>query len=182
MQGEVASFERVNQVQSRRVMHGQAQVDFLTTARLHPGERFFGGIMSGALGALALDPTAAALGFSVYVYWNYFIHTNVKLRFPGVLKYVFVSPFMHQWHHARDAEAHGMNVGVVFAWNDWLFKSVYYPSHWPTDFGLADGEQAEVGHNPIRHLLHPFRYWARRYDNWRTRHRAEDRESLAPLP
>jgi sterol desaturase/sphingolipid hydroxylase (fatty acid hydroxylase superfamily) len=150
--------------------HSAERVDFLTTSRLHPGERFFGGILSGALAALAFQREAAALGFSIYIYWNYFIHANVKIKFPGFLKYLLVSPFMHQWHHAKDTEAYGKNVGVVFAWNDWLFRTIYYPNHWATDFGLGDGEQAGVGHNPLRHFLYPFRYWARRYRIWREQH------------
>lgn len=149
--------------------HTAERVDFLTTSRLHPGERFFGGILSGALAALAFDAEAASLGFSIYLYWNYFVHTNVRIKFPGFLKYIVVSPFMHQWHHAKDAAAYGRNVGVVFAWNDWLFRSAYHPNHWPTDFGLGFGEQKEVGHNPIKHFLFPIPYWTRRFRDWRAR-------------
>jgi len=144
------------------VHHTTEQVDFLTTTRVHPFELFLGAFLNALVSRLGLSPAAASLGFAIYLYFNYFIHTNVRLRFPGFLKFVFVSPFMHQWHHAKDEEAMGKNLGVVFAWNDWLFGTAYHPEHYPTEFGLSVPEPERVGQSYLRHLVYPLQFaWAR---------------------
>ena len=117
------------------VHHSSEQVDILTTLRLHPLEVVYASLTGAAVLLVGVEAEAAALGYAIYTCWNYFIHTNVKVRFLGVMKYVLVSPFMHQWHHALDRQAAGKNVGVVFAWNDWLFGTAYHPEHWPRDSG-----------------------------------------------
>jgi sterol desaturase/sphingolipid hydroxylase (fatty acid hydroxylase superfamily) len=150
------------------VHHTAEQVDFLTTTRLHPFEVALGALFNSAALRLGLDPAAAALGFAIYLNYNYFIHTNVRVRFPGFLKYIFVSPFMHHWHHAMDKEAAGKNVGVVFAWNDWLFGTAYHPAHWPTKFGLGGPPAERVGQSYVRQLLYPLQFLMARAAAWRT--------------
>jgi sterol desaturase/sphingolipid hydroxylase (fatty acid hydroxylase superfamily) len=149
------------------VHHTAEKVDFLTTTRLHPFELALGSMFNAAVIKTGLDPAAVAVGFGFYLNYNYFIHTNVRIRFHGFLKYVLVSPFMHQWHHANDAEAAGKNVGVVFAWNDWLFKTAYHPVHWPSDFGLAAPPAERVGQSYMRQLLYPLQFLVARASAWR---------------
>jgi sterol desaturase/sphingolipid hydroxylase (fatty acid hydroxylase superfamily) len=149
------------------VHHTAEKVDVLTTSRLHPFELLFGGVINTAVMRAGLHPAAAALGFSLYLYYNYFIHTNVRIRFPGFLRYLFVSPFMHQWHHASDEAAAGKNVGVVFAWNDWIFGTAYHPDHWPTNFGLSGPPAERVGQSYFRHLLYPLQLFIARAMAWR---------------
>jgi sterol desaturase/sphingolipid hydroxylase (fatty acid hydroxylase superfamily) len=144
------------------VHHTTEQVDFLTTTRLHPLELAFGVLFNAAVNRLGLHPGATALGFAIYLYYNYFIHANVRVRFPGFLKYLFVSPFMHQWHHAKDEVAMGKNVGVVFAFHDWLFGTAYHPERFPTEFGLSVPPPERVGQSYLRHMLYPLQFaWAR---------------------
>lgn len=137
------------------VHHSSEKVDILTTSRLHPGEVLLGMILNTAIIRMGFQPGPAALGFTLYLYYNYFIHTNVKVRFSGKLKYVFVTPFMHQWHHATDEAAAGKNLGVIFAWNDWLFGTAYHPDHWPSTFGLAGPASERVPQSYVRQLLYP---------------------------
>lgn len=143
------------------VHHSTEQVDILTTLRLHPLELVYASVTGAAVLLVGLKAEAAALGYAIYTVWNYFIHTNVRVRFPGFIKYVLVSPFMHQWHHAIDREAAGKNIGVVFAWNDWLFGSAYHPEHWPTRFGIDAPEAQRVPQSYWRQLAYPLQYaWA----------------------
>ena len=144
------------------VHHTAENVDFLTTTRLHPLELAAGALCNAAIVRLGLEPSASTLGFTIYVLYNYFIHINVRLRYRGPLKYVLVSPFLHQWHHAKDEAAVGRNVGVVFAWNDRLFGTVYDPEHWPTEFGIAVPPPERVGQSYLRQLLYPLQYLSAR--------------------
>jgi sterol desaturase/sphingolipid hydroxylase (fatty acid hydroxylase superfamily) len=150
------------------VHHTAEKVDVLTTLRVHPFELLLGVLFNTAIIRAGLHPAALAMGGAVYIYYNYFIHTNVRIRFPGFLRYVLVSPFMHQWHHATDEAAAGKNVGVVFAWNDWLFGTAYHPSHWPSDFGLSGPKAERVPHSYVRHLLYPLQFLFARTMAWRS--------------
>ncbi len=144
------------------VHHSTKQVDVLTTLRLHPLEIFYGAVTNAAVLLVGFGVEATGWAYGIYTLWNYYIHTNVKVRFSGPMKYVLVTPFMHQWHHALDREAMGKNVGVVFAWNDWLFGSAYHPEHWPTQFGIDAPGEEQMPQNYFRQLLYPLQYaWVR---------------------
>jgi sterol desaturase/sphingolipid hydroxylase (fatty acid hydroxylase superfamily) len=149
------------------VHHTAEKIDVLTTIRLHPFEVALGALFNTVVVNMGVHPAAAGLGFSIYLYYNFFIHSNVRLRFPGPLKFVLVSPFMHHWHHANDAEAMGKNVGVVFAWNDWVFGTYYHPEHWPASSGLAAPDGEKVPQSYLRHMLYPFQYAFARAKAWR---------------
>ena len=149
------------------VHHTTEQVDVLTASRIHPLELGLGVVCNAGVVRLGLDPAASALGFTIYLNYNYFIHTNVRLRFGGPLRYVLVSPFMHHWHHAKEPEAMGKNVGVVFAWNDWLFGTAHHPDRWPTDYGLAVPAPERVGQSYLRQLVYPLQYGLARGRAWR---------------
>jgi sterol desaturase/sphingolipid hydroxylase (fatty acid hydroxylase superfamily) len=149
------------------VHHTAEKIDVLTTLRLHPFELMLGVLFNVVVIRAGLDPAATALGSTIYLNYNYFIHANVRIRFRGVLQYILVSPFMHQWHHATDAAAAGKNVGVVFAWNDWLFGTAYHPQHWPTHFGLSGPPAEQVGQSYWRQLLYPLQFLVVRIAAWR---------------
>jgi len=139
------------------VHHTTTKVDVFTTTRLHPLELMAGGILNMWVTArFGIGQEGASIGFMLYLNYNYYVHTNVKIVYPGFLKYVFVSPFMHRWHHAREAQACDKNFGVIFAWNDWLFGTAIHPDREPLAYGLdyADGEVARDSY--LAHLVYPF--------------------------
>ncbi len=144
------------------VHHTAEQVDVLTTTRLHPLEIALASLVNALVVVAGIDPVAAALGFSIYFYYNFFIHSNVRIRFAGPLKYVLVSPFMHHWHHAKDEVAMGRNLGVIFAWNDWLFGTAYHPQHWPASCGLEAPPAERTGQSYLRHLAYPLQFFLAR--------------------
>jgi sterol desaturase/sphingolipid hydroxylase (fatty acid hydroxylase superfamily) len=149
------------------VHHTAEQVDVLTASRVHPFELALGVLCNAAIVRLGVDRTASALGFAIYLNYNYFIHTNVRIRFGRIARYVLVSPFMHHWHHAKESEAMGKNVGVVFAWNDWLFGTAHHPDQWPAEFGLAAPAPERVRQSYVRQLLYPLQYGRARMKAWR---------------
>ena len=138
------------------VHHTTKKVDVFTTTRLHFSELMLGGILNMWVTArFGVGHEAAATGFMLYLNYNYYVHTNVKIVHPWFLKYIFVSPFMHRWHHAREAQACNKNFGVVFAWNDWLFGTALHPNREPLAYGL-DYPPGEVARDSyIAHQLYP---------------------------
>lgn len=149
------------------VHHTAEKVDVLTTTRLHPFELALGMLFNTVVVHLGLSAAATALGFTIYMHYNYYIHTNVRIRFAGFMKYVLVTPFMHQWHHAKDEAAMGRNLGVVFAWNDWLFGTAHHPEHWPSEFGLSAPPGERVGQSYLRQLVYPVQFALARTLAWR---------------
>ncbi|MGH1432178.1 MAG: sterol desaturase family protein [Neptuniibacter sp.] len=65
------------------------------------------------------------------------IHCNTRLPF-GPLKYVFVTPQYHHWHHASDASAIDTNYCAHTVIFDRLFGTYHMPSkHWPFEYGTT---------------------------------------------
>ncbi|HLS85546.1 MAG TPA: sterol desaturase family protein [Burkholderiales bacterium] len=155
------------------VHHTAEKVDVLTTTRLHPLEVVFGALFNAIVIRMGFAPAAVGLAFAIYLYYNYYIHTNVRIRYPGFLKYLFVSPFMHQWHHAKDAAAAGKNLGVVFAFHEWLFGTAYHPGHWPSEFGLSGPAAERVPQSYIRQTLYPLQYLFAKVVAWREQRAAK---------
>jgi sterol desaturase/sphingolipid hydroxylase (fatty acid hydroxylase superfamily) len=70
-------------------------------------------------------------------------HSNLKVSW-GPLRYVFNSPRMHLWHHARQLPADrpkGANFGISLSIWDWLFGTAW----WPDAMERPEGEAVELG-------------------------------------
>jgi lathosterol oxidase len=86
-------------------------------------------------------------GFSKDVFTVYIVivavqavmaHANTRINF-GFLKYVFVTPQYHHWHHSDDPKAYDKNFAIHFPFIDMMFGT-YYPmgNTWPESTGLGD--------------------------------------------
>ena len=84
--------------------------------------------LRAAVGAALLLATAwAAVANSlVRNYYGYFIHADLPWTY-GRLGKVFVSPSMHQWHHAKDIKYAGTNFATVFSIFDRVFGTFALP-------------------------------------------------------
>ncbi len=102
------------------------------------------------------------LGFSNEVFYVYVVivalqavtaHTNVRIPF-GFLKYLFVTPQYHHWHHSKEKETHNKNFAIHFPFIDKIFGTYYLPSDkWPKEMGLED-ESFPKGY--LRQQIYPF--------------------------
>jgi sterol desaturase/sphingolipid hydroxylase (fatty acid hydroxylase superfamily) len=66
----------------------------------------------------------------ITISWGHFNHANINVPL-GILKYIFNSPQMHIWHHAKEMpEEHktGANFGLTLSIWDYVFKTSYLPS------------------------------------------------------
>lgn len=65
------------------------------------------------------------------------IHANLRFSF-GPLKYVFVTPQFHHWHHSSEKPAIDTNYSAHTVLFDRLFGTYHMPAqHWPADFGTT---------------------------------------------
>ena len=73
-----------------------------------------------------------------------FDHANVSAGL-GPLKYVFVTPNFHHWHHARDDEAIDKNYAAHYAFLDYLFGTAAKADRpWPDRYGVV-GDYIPLG-------------------------------------
>ena len=102
------------------------------------------------------------LGFSNDVFYVYVVivalqavmaHTNVRIPF-SFLKYLFVTPQFHHWHHSKDKETHNKNFAIHFPFIDKIFGTYHLPvDEWPEAMGLED-ESFPKGY--LRQQIYPF--------------------------
>jgi len=140
--------------------HSSEEVNWISAVRFHPAENmiettseillFLGATMIGFYpGVLSV----AGLIIGVY---NFFIHSNLRWTF-GPLRYVFVSPLFHRWHHSDKIEAADKNFASMFSCIDLAFRTFYMPmSSMPHTTGLSDQEKAVHPRTFAKQLWYPF--------------------------
>jgi len=155
--------------------HSDRAANWLTLIRFHPLNRF----IAVGLSALVFVP----LGFPVWSvvasnwvrhFYGYFIHANVDWRF-GLLRYLFVSPHLHRWHHSSDAVAFDRNFASVFALYDVIFGTFYSPKEEAGDLGVSAPAYPVTW---CGQTLHPFMVWRRALlrSRWSAGNRADEHQ------
>lgn len=65
------------------------------------------------------------------------IHCNVDIPF-GPLKYIFVTPQFHHWHHSSEKPAIDTNYSAHTVIFDRIFGTYHLPTkHWPAEYGTT---------------------------------------------
>ena len=63
------------------------------------------------------------------------------VSYPPWVSYIFISPAQHQTHHSIDAKHYDKNFGLIFAFWDWLFGTLYVPKGYEKlEFGISREE------------------------------------------
>jgi sterol desaturase/sphingolipid hydroxylase (fatty acid hydroxylase superfamily) len=120
------------------VHHSIKNMDWLAGSRQHIIEIFI-------TRSLVLVPVFV-MGFSkevidIYViivgFQAVFNHANVQVNF-GPLKYIFVTPQFHHWHHSSDEAGLDKNYALHFSFLDYLFgTAVKSKKEWPDGYGVV---------------------------------------------
>ena len=136
------------------VHHSSSQLDWLSTFRSHPVNEIVGNLfLTAPFLLLGFSPSASFLSPALLGLYTIFVHSDVNWTF-GPLRYVFVSPAFHRWHHSKTPEAIDRNFASLLPLWDLLFHTSYFPQDQaPSNFGI---------HEPIAstwwgQMLHPFR-------------------------
>lgn len=134
--------------QYHKVHHSVKQMSFPAHLRYH----FIETIVYKGIGYLPM----MVLGFNLYDFfvvhifalaWGHFNHANINAPL-GALKYIFNTPQMHIWHHAKHLPArYGVNFGLTLSLWDYLFGTAYVPH---------DGRDIELGFEGDEHFPQNF--------------------------
>lgn len=143
------------------IHHSSEEVNWLSAVRFHPAENIIESageiLLFVACLRLGFDPQVLALGGVVVGFYNLFIHSNLRWTF-GPLRYVFVSPVFHRWHHSDTAAAMDKNFAAMFSCLDLAFGTFYLPVNaTPDTLGLSASEKTSHPRSLVGQLLHPFR-------------------------
>jgi sterol desaturase/sphingolipid hydroxylase (fatty acid hydroxylase superfamily) len=136
------------------VHHSAEEMDWLVGLRFHAVDLLLFRLASlGPLVALHVAPAAVGAFVAIFGWQSWLVHANVRLPY-GPLRWVFVSPEFHHWHHSTEREAYDTNYANVFACWDVLFGTVHLPhGRHPMRYGVE--EPMPAGY--VNRFLHPFR-------------------------
>lgn len=145
------------------IHHAAKEITWITWLRLHPGDAFIMGFIATAvLWALGFDAPSMFFAHIVVKVANRINHSNIQLDFGFPLRYVFVSPNMHRWHHGTTEEAKNVNFCILWAWIDVLFRTFYVPAYQlPEKYGAFDEYGNDLmGPSWMDQFLYPFtQHW-----------------------
>jgi len=137
------------------IHHSDTEMTFLTLARFHPFNRLVTSCVDlGFLAILGFPAWALVANVLVRNYYGQFIHVDLPWMY-GPLRWVFVSPVMHQWHHAVDYIGSGSNFATVFSVFDRAFGTYHVPGPCTGPLGVGDA----VGGSIVKQMLYPFGCW-----------------------
>jgi sterol desaturase/sphingolipid hydroxylase (fatty acid hydroxylase superfamily) len=136
------------------IHHSADELDWLVGSRFHPIDLFLLRVASiGPLVAIHLTPAAIGIFIVVSGWQGWLVHANVRVLY-GPLRWLWVSPEFHHWHHSADREAYDKNYASLVALWDVLFGTVHLPSGArPDRYGID--ERVPAGY--AGRLVQPFR-------------------------
>lgn len=133
--------------------HSDTAMTWITLERMHPINRLSTFLIDSSLLVLLGVPVwAIVLNNFIRHYYGYFIHLGLPWSY-GFFGRFFVSPVMHQWHHALDKKGHNVNYTTIFSLIDVLFGTFYSPGYPPKKLGVAS---YSGGGTFLRQLSYPF--------------------------
>ena len=143
---------------SHAIHHGDTDMSWTTLARFHPVNHLTTtAIDIGVLALLGFPMWALVANEMVRKYYGEFIHSDLPWTF-GPAGRIFVSPAMHQWHHARDVVGSGSNFATVFSVFDQAFGTFHLPGLCNVPLGVTE----DLGMSLWSQLRFPFVSWAER--------------------
>lgn len=140
------------------IHHSDTEMTWLTLWRFHPFNRVTTGVIDIAcLSVMGFPQWSIVVVFLVRHSYGQFIHADVPWTY-GPLRFLFVSPVLHRWHHARDVVGSGSNFATVFSVFDLAFGTYHMPGLCTVPLGVRD----QMGQGAIGQLAYPFVAWSKR--------------------
>jgi sterol desaturase/sphingolipid hydroxylase (fatty acid hydroxylase superfamily) len=138
--------------------HSAEHLYFLVNTRAHPVDIVFTRLVGltplyilGLAGPGAAGSAAPVALIVIGTVWGFFIHANLRWRIKP-LEWLVATPVFHHWHHSRiDHIDH--NYASMLPLLDRLFGTLYMPSQWPSDYGIAAPLPATLSGQLIEPLL-----------------------------
>lgn len=140
------------------VHHSDTHMTWTTSYRIHMFETAFMVICAAlTLGLLGFPPSVVASVALLAGAYNKYIHCQLGWTH-GILRHWTISPNLHRWHHAEQAEAYNKNFGDIFTIWDRMFGTYYNPGHCDAPIGIHDGPETLTDI-----LMYPLVHWYRQY-------------------
>lgn len=158
--------------QFHQVHHSAEVLTPATVYRMHPVDLIFTGFATIGLMGLATagftyltQTTPSELTvmnvnagiFAFYLIGYNLRHSQVWLAYPRWLSYILISPAQHQIHHSIDKKHWDRNMGLIFAFWDWVFGTLYVPKGYEKlEYGISR-EEPNPFNSVVDIYLKPFR-------------------------
>jgi sterol desaturase/sphingolipid hydroxylase (fatty acid hydroxylase superfamily) len=135
------------------IHHSMEELDWLAASRGHPVDQILTmGVALVPVFALGFSEWAIGVFAWIHQWQSILVHSNVRLGF-GPLRFLFVSPEFHHWHHSNEREARDRNFAAQLSFLDALFGSFHLPrGQIPKAYGL----DWPMPQRYLRQLLYPF--------------------------
>ena len=135
------------------IHHSVEYMDWLAGSRNHVIQTFSDRIMAIVpLYLIGADKAALDIYVAFAAFQAVYVHANVDIP-TGFLKYIFVTPKFHHWHHSSQKPAIDTNYSVHLVLFDVLFRTYHMPKeHWPSHYGTVP----RVPRSFWRQLVYPF--------------------------
>ncbi len=136
------------------VHHSVEHMDWLAGSRNHVLQTFSDRIMAIIpLYLIGADKAALDIYVAFAAFQAVYVHANVSIP-TGFLKYIFVTPQFHHWHHSSQKPAIDTNYSVHLILFDVLFRTYHMPkAHWPSHYGTVP----RIPRTFWAQMLHPLR-------------------------
>jgi len=154
-----------------KIHHSAEKLTPMTVYRMHPVDDLLLMVIAGVFLAattaffqfVAIGPLSMISAFGVNIFFVAFLLFGANLRHshlwidygPSISRWL-ISPAQHQIHHSDDPRHRDRNMGLLFAFWDRLFGTLFVPDgREEIRFGLAGGEEREYS-NPVKLFWLPF--------------------------
>lgn len=147
-------FHRPTMWRYHAVHHSSEELDWISAARFHPVNIFFGSVLADVVMLLAgISPNVLVFLGPLTVAHSAFVHANLNWTL-GPFKYVIAGPVFHRWHHTAVERGGEKNFAPTFPVLDLIFGTFYMPKdRVPDAYGVADPMPPSFG----AQMLYPFR-------------------------
>lgn len=111
------------------VHHSAVELDWISAARFHPINLFFGTIAVDVILLMAgISPNVLVWVGPFVTFHSAFVHANMNWTL-GPLRYVFATPVFHRWHHTPLSQGGSSNFAGSFPIWDLMFGTYHMPEN-----------------------------------------------------
>ncbi len=152
---EHRSFHEVGKLWPFHAVHHSVEtMDWMAGSRSHIGQTIIErSLVMLALYLVGFDKAALDAYVTIAALQAIIIHCNINVPF-GPIKYLFVTPQYHHWHHSSESPAIDTNYAAHTTLFDRLFGTYHMPvEHWPAHYGTTK----RLPRNFKGQFLYPFK-------------------------
>ena len=134
------------------IHHSIEEMDWMAAHRVHPiDQALTRGISFVPVILLGFSSSTVVIWAFIFAYQSLLKHSNVRVGF-GLMRWVFVDPVYHHWHHANQSEAFDRNYAGQLPVLDLVFGTAFMKT---ADTLMHYGTDTKVPDSFVGQILHP---------------------------